>query len=835
MNFQNKMKGFGRKNSGKKPSQGEAAAPAGQNKENKEAGNTKAVLKKIGTVLLSAMMIGVIVMSIVGCIITVWAFDALNKDQQLVDLDMQKVKYTTIFYADDGETELARAYDPKEGNRIWADYEDMPEHLINAVIAVEDKRFRTHNGVDFFTTTKAGLNAVLQKLGFKGFFGGATPGGSTITQQVVRNITDDRASDGAAGYARKLREIFRALNLEKHATKPQIMETYLNLASFSRNCSGIQAAANVFFDKDVSELTVAECATIVGTTKNPTQYDPYTKWENNQNRKEHILGLMLEQELLTKAEYDEAMAQEIVLSHTENSNATIQSWFMDYTIEEVCEDLAEKYGYTPEEAYQQLISGGYRIYTTCDPRVQDILEDFYSNLEGFPPVSNEVYPESAFVITDTSGGIKGIVGSNRPKEGNRLWNRASDTTRQPGSTIKPISSYVLGIEKDIITYSTLIEDRQVVINPDPVTFSQPFWAPHNYYNGFKGFVTVQHALQRSINSIPVQLAQKLGTTTMYNFLKSNLGLETLTNSDDAYSPMALGSLTNGVTLVDMAGAYQMFGNGGTRTEPYSYTKVVDTYGNVILETNTVPIRVISPETADIMSRIMRTVTVQGGTGVLAGMPNGIPTAGKTGTTDDDVDQWFIGVTPYYVGVCWVGFDDRYVTDDDGNIVYRYGKPVPNTVRCGNPPPPTIWRKVMTKVHEGATGKQFPTSPDVVALQYCTETGMLAGPGCSNTAVGYYKKSNLPPTCSYHNGGYDSNIPLAGSDAASCGVTYPDQYLTDAYYLQQAFRKNARVAGDTISVREAVEMAQNGVTNWDYFLSSSYYERYAHRLKSGVVE
>ena len=249
----------------------QAAANNDDNKE-KKPGTGKKVLRAIAAVIL----VGIIVMCIAGCVLTVWVFDTLNNDQQMLDLSMQKAKYTTIFYADDGETELARAYDPEAGNRIWVDYDKMPQQLLDAVVAVEDKRFWEHNGVDFLTTSKAGISAILQKIGLTGFYGGATPGASTITQQVVRNITNDRAVDGAEGWARKLREIFRALNVEKYYTKQQIIETYLNLASFSQNCSGIQAAANVFFNKDVSELTVAECATIIGTTKNPYAFDPYT-------------------------------------------------------------------------------------------------------------------------------------------------------------------------------------------------------------------------------------------------------------------------------------------------------------------------------------------------------------------------------------------------------------------------------------------------------------------------------------------------------------------------------------------------------------------------------
>ena len=480
--------------------------------------------------------------------------------------------------------------------------------------------------------------------------------------------------------------------------------------------------------------------------------------------------------------------------------------------DEVCRDLAEKQGITEAEAYQNLIGGGYRIYTTCEERVQEILEDYYSSPDNFPPVNNEEYPQSAFVITDTNGALKGIVGGNRGKEGNRIWNRASDTTRQIGSTIKPITSYVLGIEKDLITYSTVIEDRQVVINPDEVSYSQPLWVPKNEYNSFRGFVTVRTAIIRSINTVAVQITQKLGTTTSYDFLKYSLNVDTLTAADDSYSPMALGSLSKGMTLVKLAGAYQMFGNGGVRTEPYSYTRVEDTYGNVILEKNTVPVRVISAETATVMNRLLQEVTGWEGTGAAANLGGmNIPVAGKTGTTDDSVDQWFVGVTPYYVGVCWLGYDSRYKTDEAGNIQYnKYGVAIPNSIRYSSYPPPKIWKAIMSQVHEGASGQSFETSNNVTSYQYCKLTGMLAGPGCSDTATGWYKNSNIPQVCSYHNYGSSYGVPLVGMTAAECGVEYADWYLNVAWSLIQQYKAQ----GQRLSVKDAIEMAKNGTVAYN---------------------
>ena len=325
-------------------------------------------------------------------------------------------------------------------------------------------------------------------------------------------------------------------------------------------------------------------------------------------------------------------------------------------------------------------------------------------------------------------------------------------------------------------------------------------------------MTVRTDRIRSITTVAVQITQKLGTTTSYDFLKYSLNVDTLTAGDNSYSPMALGSLSKGMTLVKLAGAYQMFGNGGVRTEPYSYTRVEDTYGNVILEKNTVPVRVISAETATVMNRLLQEVTGWEGTGAAANLGGmNIPVAGKTGTTDDSVDQWFVGVTPYYVGVCWLGYDSRYKTDEAGNIQYnKYGVAIPNSIRYSSYPPPKIWKAIMSQVHEGASGQSFETSNNVTSYQYCKLTGMLAGPGCSDTATGWYKNSNIPQVCSYHNYGSSYGVPLVGMTAAECGVEYADWYLNVAWSLIQQYKAQ----GQRLSVKDAIEMAKNGTVAYN---------------------
>ena len=744
-------------------------------KQKKKSGWLGHVIRPIGALIC----LGVIAGCVLACYLTIYAFDMLEDDRYILDLDAKKLEYTTFMYAQDPETgewvEVQRL-SSENGNRIWVDYDQLPETLLDTVIAVEDKRFREHNGVDWLTTIRATVNLVGHKfhVPFLTFYEG-TPGASTITQQVTRNITEDKEVD----VMRKAREIARALKLERRYSKDQIIETYLNLVSFGNNVYGIQAAANLYFDKDVSDLTVAECASIVGITRDPTSYNPFYNtannhgMENNQNRKEDILYLMHEQGMLTDQEYERELARKLVFADANKQKLISynQNYFIDSAIECVINDLAAAKGCTYREAESELLSGGYRIYTTMDTHVQDILDEVYETYD-FPTVLNEENPQSAFVITDPNGRIVALRGGTGVKEGARIWNRATDTTRQSGSTIKPISSYPLAVQQDLINFSTLIEDKAVTV---VIGEGQPDWTPGNFYAGFKGFMTVSEAIQRSCNMIPVQLVQMLTPRACWNFLHDSLNVQSLSESDIAYSPMALGSLTNGITPLDMAGAYQMYSNGGMRTQPYCYTRVLDSHGTVVLENRPAPQRVLDYDTATVMNKLLqRVVNAAPGTGTNANLGSmGIPVAGKTGTTDDDVDQWFVGLTPYYVGVCWVGYDEQFQRDEEGNLLYNaWGQKIPNTIRYSQYPPPLLWKEVMTRVHEGLEPKDFVGSSSVVALKYCALTGYAATPQCETTITGWYKNENIPSACPYHNGS-NERVPLVGQASPKPGEEEPD--------------------------------------------------------------
>ncbi|MCI9509868.1 MAG: hypothetical protein HFF10_09045 [Angelakisella sp.] len=743
------------------------------------------VVRHIFRAVASLICLGIIAGCILACYLTVYAFDMLEDDQYILDLDAKRLEYTTFMYAQDPETEEwveLQRLSSENGNRIWVDYDQLPDTLLDTIVAVEDKRFWEHNGVDWVTTIKATVNLIGHKfhVPFLTFYEG-TPGASTITQQVTRNITEDKEVD----VMRKAREIVRALKLERRYSKDQIIETYLNLVSFGNNTYGIQAAANLYFDKDVSQLTVAECASIVGITKDPTYYNPFynteknSGLENNLKRKDDILFLMHEQGKLTDEEYETELNRELVFA-SENKEKMVnydQSYFVDYAIECVINDLAAQNGCTYREAEAMLLSGGYRIYTTVDTRVQDILDEVYETYE-FPTVKNEEKPQSAFVITEPNGRIVALRGGTGVKEGARIWNRATDTTRQAGSTIKPITSYALAIQQNLVNFSTLIEDKQVVVKQDE---GQPDWKPGNFYGNFKGFMTVSEAIQRSCNMVPVQLVQMLTPRACWNFLHDTLNIQSLSEMDIAYSPMALGSLTNGITPLDMAGAYQMYANGGMRTQPYCYTRVLDSRGKVVLENRQAPQRVMDYDSATVMNKLLqRVVNAAPGTGTDANLgAMNIPVAGKTGTTDDDVDQWFVGLTPYYVGVCWVGYDDQFQRDEEGNLLYDgYGRKIPNSVRYSRYPPPLLWKEVMSRVHEGLESKDFAGSSSVIALKYCTLTGYAATPDCEYAITGWYKNENIPSACPYHTG-MNPDVPLVGQKSPDPDDMFPeDDYDPD---------------------------------------------------------
>lgn len=695
------------------------------------------------------VFIGIITGSIVVSVMALYVFNALE-DAPIVDLSNVEVNLnnTSYIYVTDPDTQeqtvVKELYSGQ--NREWVSYSEIPQTLIDVTVAAEDKRFWEHHGVDWLRTIRSTL----------GYFGGSSriQGGSTITQQVIKNLTgNDEVTP-----ERKVQEIFTALKLEKNYSKEQILETYLNVAFFSNQCYGIQSASKLYFNKDISELNVAEAATLIAITNAPTRYNPLrenpnedygwgTGMEENKERRDYILGEMLDAGMLTQSEYEEWINYEVQLAPREEVQSTsdgltaLTDWHTDQVIEDVITDLQEEYNYTRAYATNMVYSGGYRIYSTMDPDIQQSLEDSYANPDTFPALNNSEYPETAAIVIAPNGSVKGMIGGNE-KTSNRLFNRATQSQRHPGSAMKPISAYLNAFERDLITWSTTFVDEPLTLTENGETFEWPV----NYTNSYTHEpMTVQYAVQQSINTVPAQIVNILTPQVCYDTLKNKFQISTLQEADaTSLSAMALGGMTTGMTQEELVGCYQIFVTGGMYVKPYTYTHVTDMEGNVILEKDTTQVRVISEETATVLNRLLQTV-VSRGTGAQANIQNqtGIVTAGKTGSSTgvkyvngvqvdiDNPDLWFIGFTPYYIGGVWMGYD------------------IQEEIYYSTYPTPILWKNLMLPIHEGLEAADFTYSENVQALQYCTESGDLATENCPSTATGWYKETYIPSSCILH--------------------------------------------------------------------------------------
>ena len=689
----------------------------------------KLTKQKVLKIVLTCFLIGIITVSIVAGSFLIYAFTMVDGtvDQNLNDLKLNFT--TTVFVENKGKWEEYKRLHG-EYNRIWVDYDigaiksndknykGIPGNLANAFIAIEDKDFELHYGVDWKRTFGALLNEFFH---FSDKFGG-----STITQQLVKNLTDDRKQDAG----RKVREIMRARYLETKYTKDVILECYLNTIPMGHGTYGVQVAANYYFDKDVHELTLAECACLASITKAPSYYAPDTKPENNLKRRKTVLYQMLEQGYITQEEYDKAVNEEIKLKINQSvaTQNDIYSYFIDSLIKQVSTDLAKEYGYDESEAQQLFYNGGYKIYATVDTNVQKIVEKEYLDIASKALKSSKGDPLwGAMTVLDYEGHVKAIVGGIGEKTSNRGFNCATDAIRQPGSTMKPISVYASAIEQGLITYSSILNDTKAKYGD---------WSPSNSYGYYAGNMTAQKAVERSVNTIPVALANKMGVQSCYDFLTQRLGLKNLSEKDLNLSSLGLGGTNGGITTLESAAAFAIFGNGGLYYEPTFYTKVTDQRGNIVLERNPKPQLAISEDTATVMNKMLQTV-VYGENGTAKGVGDSLgkmKVFGKTGTSNDSNDKWFVGGSPYYIASSWCGYETMQKM------------PSANLGIAKN-----LWSRVMSKIHSGLKVKEFTESKYALDRFYCTKTGGLATEKCKEVAIGWYKKGILPEVCDKHSG------------------------------------------------------------------------------------
>lgn len=688
-------------------------------------------------ILLGFVLVVAVVFIVCFSVIAIYGYSFVHGDA-VFNLTEEKYSQnqTSFIYgtdADGNEIELTRLHG--EENRIWVDLENMSPHMKDAFIAIEDQRFESHHGVDWIRTI-----GVIVKPSNSG------QGGSTITQQLIKNLTDEND----VTIVRKFNEILSALNLERNYSKDEIVEAYLNTIYLSEGCYGVKTAAETYFGKDVSDLNIAECACIAAITQYPSRYDPLRNPENNRTRQLYILEQMLEQGFITQQEYDDAVAYEMIFTNSENYEGSqvsdsdgssnenvIDSYYVDYVIKTVLDDL-QKMGYTERKARSLLYGGGLKIYTAVDFEVQAALEDVYENYRRMPDET----VQGAMVVMNYEGRVLGLVGGTGEYSGSLELNRAFQSYRQPGSSIKPLSVYGPAFEKSLqddsvdIYWSTLVEDRPLMeIDGDP-------W-PTNEGGGYSGSrLTIQRGIANSLNTISARTLDMVGVDYAYDFITNRFHMSSLSAADCDYAPLATGSLTNGVSVLEMTAAYATFGNGGVYYQPYCYYKIEDSQGNVLIETDagSTKEQALTESTGWLMNKILQTVMTSG-TGRYYKI-SGVECFGKTGTTTDSKDRWFVGGTPEYVAAVWYGYDMPK------EIVYR----------LSYNPAGTIWETVMNGIYEtkGKNVTEFPEYDGIVQRSYDSSTGLLTNYSSGN--YGWYDVNNLP--------GYSSRSRSSSSSSSS---------------------------------------------------------------------
>lgn len=635
-------------------------------------GALRAVLKVVATVVLVILLTA----ALFTCVFAYYVKTNLSTglDVSLTDLSVELT--SSMFYQDPtgGWQELTTL--ESSVDRVWVPLENIPIDLQHAAVAIEDKRFYTHKGVDWYRTAGAFVNMFM---GMQNNFGG-----STITQQLIKNVT----KEDDVTVQRKLREIFSALEFEKTYTKAEIMEGYLNIVYFGEGKFGVQAAAQLYFNKNVWELSTAECASLIGITNNPSIYDPYISRTNNKERQELILKEMYDQGYITQDQYNEAVSETLVFKRAEDESyqQKIYTYYEDNVIKDVLKDLEDKKGLSEAAATQLLYHGGLQIYTCMDKRIQDICDEIYQNRENIPEAygSHSQDLESAIVmVSPEDGSIVALEGGVGQKTLNQGWDLATLAKRPPGSSIKPLSVYGPALDVGLITQNTLVND-----SPD-IKLSGTNWYPKNS-GSYRGVITIRVGVQWSQNTVAAQVLDKLGLQTSYDYLTQRLGFTSLGQEDIGYASLALGQPSHGVTVREMAQAYTAIANNGIFTYSRTYSKVTDSDGNVVLDNDPEQITAFKANTAWNMTDMMVNV-VNSGTGTEARLGY-MPVAGKTGTTTENYDRYFCGFTPYYIAAVWTGYPQ--------NERMNFGNSNPAAV---------IWKEIMDKVCKtlNLEAKSFP--------------------------------------------------------------------------------------------------------------------------------
>ena len=757
------------------------------------------IRKKFTVIFAKTLLVCLIAFTVVGGCAGYGVYKGIvDSAPNIHDIDATPTGYlSTVLDNQGNETATLVA---SGSNRVYVTIDEIPLDLQHAFVAIEDARFYEHNGIDITGIVRAGITGITS--------GRFSQGASTITQQLLKNnVFTDWTSESsfADKMERKIQEQYLAIQLEKVEDKDWILENYLNTINLGQNTLGVQAASQRYFNKDVSELTLSECAVIAGITQNPSRYNPVSNPDANAERRTKVLNNMLDQGYIDQAAYDTAMADNVYdriqIVDSETASDNINSYFVDALTEQVIDDLMEVKGYTETQAYKALYEGGLTIYSTQDPSIQQICDEEVNNADNYgsetkyscsyrltiqkadgtyqnyseqtmlsyyqsknskynidfdskeavdaaieqykadimedgdtivpngESITYTMQPQASMTVIDQSTGeVKAIVGGRGDKTANKTLNRATDTKRQPGSTFKILSAYAPALDIGGMTLASVQDDA-------PYTYSNAAHTPvNNYDKSYRGFTTIREGITYSINIVAVKTLTDIGVDIGYEYLQ-NFGFSILCDSDRTQA-LALGGITNGVTNLELTAAYATIANGGTYTKPRFYTKILDHDGNVLIDNTPQTHTVLKETTAWLLTNAMEDVLTNG-----TGRPahfNGIPQAGKSGTTSSDRDALFAGYTPYYTCVVWGGYDDN------AELSYTTY-------------PKTLWKSVMGRIHENLDYKDFDKPDGITTATVCKKSGKLAVAGlCDSDPRGsmveseYFASGTVPKDyCDHH--------------------------------------------------------------------------------------
>ncbi len=740
-------------------------------KKEKQITSTATMIRKKFTVIFfKALLLCFLAVAIVGGCAGIGVLKGIIASApDISDIDPTPTGYLSVVLDNQGN-QTAKLV-ASGSNRVYVTLDEIPKDLQHAFVAIEDERFYEHNGIDMKGIIRAGFQGISNGFHFN-------QGASTITQQLLKNNVFEGWTNqsGIEKIKRKIQEQYLAVELSKVKSKDWILENYLNTINLGQNTLGVQSASRRYFGKDVSELTLSESAVIAGITKNPSAFNPVSHPEDNKNRRKLVLKNMWEQNYISEDQYKEALADDVYSRiqqvNIEYAEVNPNSYFVDAVIDQVVADLVEKKGYTDTQAYKAIYNSGLTIESTQDMAIQEVCDAEVNNLENYSTApqysfsyrlsiakkdgtmenysdqtmishyssSNPDYslnfasvedaqaaidaykaellqpgdtipeggesvvftmqPQASVTIIDQSTGeVKAIVGGRGDKSGSRTLNRATDTTRQPGSTFKVLAAFAPALDTAGMTLATVQDDA-------PYNYTNGT-SLRNYDNSYRGLTTIRYAITKSINVVTVKTLTDISPQVGYDYL-TNFGFTTLTQ-DDIVQSLSLGGITNGVTNLELTAAYATIADGGTYTKPRFYTRILDHDGNVLIDNSPETHTVLKESTAFLLTDAMKdVVTVGTGKAVAFG---DMPIAGKTGTTTKNRDCLFSGYTPYYTCSVWCGYDDN--TPQDGALTSN---------------PRTLWRNIMSRIHEGLEPKDFEQPEGIVTANVCKKSGKLAVEG-----------------------------------------------------------------------------------------------------------